>query len=129
MLLPGLVALCNARPRSLHACSDPQSPVAIRACSEGPQALEGAGRLLFGAGLDPNRATAEELTLLPGIGPARAAAIVAERTRRPFQRPEEIERVHGIGPRTVDKLRPWLQIEPAIADPYPSRPSSGSGVQ
>ena len=94
-----------------------ETELAQRACGQGPEALEGAARLLFGAGLDPNRASAEALALLPGIGPARAAAIVAERARGPFRRPGDLARVHGIGPRTVAKLRPWLQIGPDVADP------------
>lgn len=129
MLLPLVVALCDARPRSLHACSAPDSPAALRACSEGPQALAGAARLLFGAGLDPNRATAEELALLPGIGPARAVAIVAARAQGRFRQLEDLERVNGIGPRTVETLRSWLQIEQVVADSYPTRPSSAQGVR
>lgn len=127
--LPLLIALCDARPSALHACSAPDSPVARRACNEGPQALAGAGRLLFGLGLDPNRATAEELALLPGIGPARAMAIVAARAGDPFRQLEDLQRVHGIGPRTVASLRSWLQIETVVADSYPTPPSSVQGIR
>jgi competence protein ComEA len=71
--------------------------------------LPGPARLLFGHGLDLAAAPAEDWTLLPGIGPARAASIVAERARGArFERPEDLERVHGIGPGTVERLRPWL---------------------
>jgi competence protein ComEA len=49
--------------------------------------------------VDVNRASAGELELLPGVGPATAAAIVAERDRNgPFSSFEELERVPGIGP-------------------------------
>jgi hypothetical protein len=84
-----------------------------------PTAVE---RLLFGEGLDPNGASALELTVLPGIGPARADAIVAHRGRTPFCRPTDLERVPGLGPRTVARLRDWLAIEPgAPGCPGPSK--------
>jgi hypothetical protein len=49
--------------------------------------------------IDPNRANALELERLPGIGPALAGRIVADRDRRgPFPSPEALLRVPGIGP-------------------------------
>jgi hypothetical protein len=55
-------------------------------------------QLLFGRRLDLNRAAARSLEVLPGIGPARAAAIVAERCRERFASVRDVERVSGIGP-------------------------------
>ena len=53
-----------------------------------------------------NTASAAELELLPQIGPTLAARIVAERNANgPFASLEDIERVRGIGPRTVEKIR------------------------
>jgi competence protein ComEA len=49
-----------------------------------------------------NSATPEELMRLPGVGPALAARIVAA---RPFASLDELLRVRGIGPKTLDKLR------------------------
>lgn len=49
--------------------------------------------------VDVNRATAEQLETLPGVGPATAAAIVTERERNgPFVSFDDLERVPGIGP-------------------------------
>ena len=49
--------------------------------------------------IDANRATADELEALPGVGPATAAAIIAERERNgPFVSFDDLERVPGIGP-------------------------------
>ncbi len=53
-----------------------------------------------------NTASAAELELLPQIGPTLANRIVAERDANgPFASLEDIERVRGIGPRTVEKIR------------------------
>lgn len=52
-----------------------------------------------------NTATAEELETVPGIGPARAAQIIAG---RPFNSIDDLDRLHGIGPAQVDSMRPFL---------------------
>jgi competence ComEA-like helix-hairpin-helix protein len=68
--------------------------------------------------LDPNTATACELEWLPGIGPRRAAEIVAyrERVEPPaFRHIEDLDNVRGIGPATVEELRPWLVCPAAPA--------------
>jgi competence protein ComEA len=60
--------------------------------------------------LDPERATAADWERLPGIGPALAARIVADRTARgPFAGAAGLARVRGIGPKTVERLRPYLR--------------------
>jgi len=59
-----------------------------------------------------NTATEAELGHLPGIGPSKAAAIVAYRARgRRFRRVEELMRVRGIGRATFRRLRPMLRVE------------------
>jgi len=56
--------------------------------------------------VDLNRASWHELTNLPGSGEVRARRIVTDRRRRgAYEDPEELERVHGIGPGTVEKVR------------------------
>jgi competence protein ComEA len=64
-----------------------------------------------GGGLDPqgrvdlNRASEEELQTLPGIGPAKARAIVAHREEHgPFAEPGDLRAVSGIGERTFQQL-------------------------
>ena len=52
-----------------------------------------------------NTASAEELASLPGIGPGKAAAIIAG---RPYASIEDLDRVPGIGPGTVEKLTPLV---------------------
>ena len=67
------------------------------------------------AAVDVNTASAAELEALPGIGAAKAAAIVEERQVRPFASIEDLERVRGIGPALVAELRPHITVAPAPA--------------
>jgi competence protein ComEA len=61
--------------------------------------------------VDVNRAGPEELTALPGIGPALAARIVDHRRRNgPFRTPEDLLEVSGIGPATLERLRPMIRL-------------------
>lgn len=56
--------------------------------------------------INVNTATQEELEGLPSIGPAKAKAIVEYRTKNgPFQSPEDLLKVPGIGEKTLEKLR------------------------
>jgi len=64
-----------------------------------------------GERLDPNRATEVELDRLPGVGPATALAIVESRDREGgFRAAEDLLRVRGIGPGTLDRIRPHLDF-------------------
>ena len=56
-----------------------------------------------------NTAGISELMLLPRIGETTARKIVESREREgPFRNPEELRRIQGIGPATVERLRPYL---------------------
>ena len=66
-----------------------------------------------GAVVDLNRASAEELQTLPGIGPSLAARVVAWRTEHgPFRSVDELESVPGIGHKTATRLRPRVRASP-----------------
>ncbi|MBK6768067.1 MAG: helix-hairpin-helix domain-containing protein [Ardenticatenales bacterium] len=61
--------------------------------------------------IDINRATADELDALPGVGPALAARIVAWRTANgPFTAVEDLLGVAGIGERTLERLREGVVV-------------------
>lgn len=64
------------------------------------------------AGLvDINKATAEELEQLPDIGPSRAQEIVRDReVNGPFSSLKDLERVHGLGPKSLERLGPYLTM-------------------
>lgn len=95
--------------------------VATEAGAEGPT-VAGAPALLPPAParatatvarlINLNTASGPELELLPGIGPALAARILEYRRQHGrFRSIEELDNVKGIGPRTLEKLRPLVTIE------------------
>ena len=56
-----------------------------------------------------NRADALELQLLPSIGPALAERILAHRQEHGhFTTLDDLDAVKGIGPKTIQKIRPYL---------------------
>ena len=61
--------------------------------------------------INVNTATLEELQRLPSVGPVTAQAIVASRAIAPFQTVNELDKVKGIGPKTLEKLRPFVVVK------------------
>ena len=55
-----------------------------------------------------NTATLGELESIPGVGTARAQQIVAG---RPYKSVDELVRVSGIGPNSLESLRPFVKVE------------------
>lgn len=62
------------------------------------------------ARININEAGVDELVELPGIGPSRAQAIIAEREKRKFRRVEDIMRVPGIGRKTFGRIRGSIRV-------------------
>jgi competence protein ComEA len=76
-----------------------------------PLALATTASALSGV-VNVNTASAEQLSMLPGVGPARAQAIVSLRKQRGgFQRVEDLLEVKGIGEASLAKLRPFVALE------------------
>ena len=67
-----------------------------------------------GARINLNSATADELARLPGVGPAKAKAIVEYRASDPFKSVDDLKKVKGIGDKMLDALRPELTVGPEV---------------
>jgi len=78
------------------------------------------------AALNLNSATKEELVALPGIGPAKAQAILDYRKAHgSFKSIEELKDVKGIGARRFEKLKGELTVAGASTTPAtPSAPTA-----
>lgn len=64
------------------------------------------------APINVNSADAELLAELPGVGPSRAAAIIEERENNgAFTDADDLTRVSGIGPATVDRMRDQITFD------------------
>ena len=62
--------------------------------------------------INVNTATAAELDLLPGIGPALAGRIIDHRQANgPYRSLDDLDDVSGIGPKTIAKLIPYATAE------------------
>ena len=73
--------------------------------------------------IDLNRAGVAELMRLPGVGEKRAQAIVAHRAKAPFQKPEDVVKVKGLGPAWFAKVKAHLVAgggAPAAASGQPA---------
>jgi competence protein ComEA len=69
--------------------------------------------------INPNIAPVESLVRLPALGISRARAIVAYRkslnrangTRAAFECGDDLQRISGVGPKTVQRMSDWIEFE------------------
>jgi competence protein ComEA len=88
-----------------------------------------AGPAPVGLLIDLNTATAAELELLPGIGPALAARIVDDRrVNGPFASVDELGRVTGIGAKKLGALRGRVTVSGVVVAGRQSSGSSSAGA-
>jgi len=77
------------------------------------QARERAAAITIEHRIDINMATRAQLELLPGIGPQLAERVVADRDEHGlFASLDDLQRVPGIGPRTVVGIEPYATARP-----------------
>ena len=64
------------------------------------------------APLDLNAATEKQLEALPAVGPKHARSIIASRNARggQFKSVDHLLEIDGIGPMTVDAIRPYVYV-------------------
>ncbi|QJW98129.1 ComEA family DNA-binding protein [Frigoriglobus tundricola] len=101
------------QPASVEAPPSPSPPAPAHAPARVPRTVASASKKIQ-PGEDPinvNTATADELQRLPGIGPVTAQAIIAARANAPFQMLHDLDKVKGIGPKTLEKLRPFVVVK------------------
>jgi competence protein ComEA len=109
--------------------------LAIHACrglrwGSRPTQLERSGFVAYR--IDLNRADRALLLQVPGIGDSLAQRIEDHRRQHgAFQNFSDLRQVQGVGPTTLERLRPWLEIPSAEADSPPSAitkrlPTSGN---
>ncbi len=58
-----------------------------------------------------NTASLTQIMFLPGVGPSKAQAIIAYRDKHRFVRKSQLLRVHGIGPKSLRRLRKMIAIK------------------
>jgi competence protein ComEA len=87
--------------------------VAVAQTSETPAPAAGAVRPAPIEGVvNVNAASAQELSLLPGVGPARARSIIEYREKNgPFKDVRDLLAVSGIGERALGRMRAFVVLE------------------
>lgn len=77
--------------------------------------------------IDINSATCRELSVMRGVGPILARQIVEDREANgPFESVENLDRVPGIGPRTIDRNRERLRASSMTDSPRSEKPRKDS---
>ncbi len=98
--------------------------VALAALLAATPALAAKKPLATGERIDLNRASAVELMRLPGVGKKRAQAIIAQRARQPFRRPEDLLAVKGVSAEWLERVKGHLSVsQPARAAPPAAKPA------
>ena len=106
MLIAAMIALLVALSWMLWMNRQPRTVSVAPVHSVSLEELERA------ATINVNEASAAELEELPGIGPVLAQAIVEYREEfGSFEDVEELMEVYGIGPVTLEGMRPYLRLD------------------
>lgn len=75
--------------------------------------MPGAQRITLGIPLSINRENADALAAVPGLSLRLAQRVVLDRKQRgAYKNLQQLTRVRGIGPRTVERIRSYLTVQP-----------------
>ncbi len=89
----------------------PQTP-AIASASSSSQAVGTNSGQSGGGKVNLNKADESALETLPGVGPAKAAAIIEYRKQNgSFQTPDDLKKISGIGDKTFEKLKDLITVQ------------------
>ena len=92
--------------------TSPQVPQASANASPIPQTGSTTSGQAGGGKVNLNKADESALETLPGVGPAKAAAIIEYRKQNgSFQSPEDLKKISGIGDKTFEKLRDLITVQ------------------
>lgn len=111
LFIGGYYLCAHSNSQSYSVTAETPVPSAEQRVVQSTQDRTHPDSLLADEVLDLNTAPAKELERLPGIGAVRAQAIVDYRTEHGlFSSLEELEAVKGIGPATLEGIRPYVSI-------------------
>jgi competence protein ComEA len=109
-----LVTVGSAAPAKEVATKAPAPPAAAKVTSEkaapssGKQAPTAPAKLAPGEKVNINTASQQQLEALPGIGPAKAKAIIGG---RPYEKIEDIMKVKGIKEGVFNKIKDLITVK------------------
>lgn len=104
-LLPTIALLLN------FACIGLSSPAQAKA-------IEGVVNI--------NTASVSELTLLPGVGKAKAEQILQLRQAKPFSSVEDLKGIKGLGEKRLEAMRPHVVVNGATTAKKIATPKAGA---
>lgn len=96
---------------SVTAAAEPPAPAALQAQANPGAERPAHPRTVVEGKVNLNTASAAELEVVPGIGPATSARILAYRKVRPFGQRNHIMRIKGVGKKTFAKIKDYLTVE------------------